>query len=51
MLSAPWIKRIELQTGAKTSMPLRADAHFPTARVTHHKNNKFTKHTIYNNKN
>ncbi len=33
MLSAPWIKRIELQTGEKRAMQLPADALFPTANV------------------
>lgn len=47
MLSAPWIKRIELQTGAKTSMPLRRDEPFSTAFVTDADGREFAEHVTY----
>ena len=46
MLSAPWIKRIELQTGAKTSMPLRREEPFSTAFVTDADGREFAEHVI-----
>ena len=46
MLSAPWIKRIELQTGEMTAMALRPDAHFATALVTGDDGRPFSEHVM-----
>lgn len=46
MLSAPWIKRIELQTGQRSSARLNADEIFTTAKVTRDEGDEFTEHAM-----
>ncbi len=46
MLTAPRIKRIDLMTGAKTSMPLRAEAQVKTALVTDAEGREFAEHVL-----